>query len=64
MWLPGRIKTGLLPLKHPCKTGITGLMPGVTKQWKFNIYGLTREQAEYLAAAFVDIADENGLRIA
>ena len=35
-----------------------------TKHWKFNTYSLTREQAEYLAAAFVDIAEENGLRIA
>lgn len=42
----------------------TGIMPGVTKQWKFDTYGLTRRQAKYLVAAFVDIAEENGLRIA
>jgi Sep-tRNA:Cys-tRNA synthetase len=43
--------------------GITGLIPGATKVWKFNTYGTTRRQAEHLAAAFVGIARENGIAI-
>ncbi|WP_321508006.1 O-phospho-L-seryl-tRNA:Cys-tRNA synthase [uncultured Methanoregula sp.] len=43
--------------------GVTGLIPGATKIWKFNTYGMTRSQAEYLGNAFVDIALENGLAV-
>ncbi len=57
-------KRGFFLSSALAKRGITGIMPGVTKQWKFNTYGLSREQVEYLAGAFVDIAEENGLRIA
>ena len=42
--------------------GITGVIPGATKVWKFNTYGTTRKQAEYLARSFVEIARENGLK--
>jgi len=41
--------------------GVTGVIPGATKVWKFNTYGTTRGQAEYLGKVFVDIARENGL---
>jgi len=43
--------------------GVTGVIPGATKVWKFNTYGTTKRQAEHLAAAFVAIANENGLRV-
>ena len=43
--------------------GVTGIIPGATKVWKFNTYGTTTKQAEYLADAFVAIAAENGLRV-
>ncbi len=43
--------------------GVTGLIPGATRVWKFNSYGTSRKQAEHLAHAFVEIAQENGLRI-
>ena len=43
--------------------GIAGVIPGATKVWKFNTYGMTGSQAEYLAAAFKDIARENGLPV-
>jgi Sep-tRNA:Cys-tRNA synthetase len=56
-------KRGFFLSSALAKRGITGIMPGVTKQWKFNTYGLTREQAEYLASAFVNIAEENNLHI-
>jgi Sep-tRNA:Cys-tRNA synthetase len=43
--------------------GIAGIIPGATKVWKFNTYGMTRSQAAYLASCFTDIAEENGLTI-
>ena len=43
--------------------GITGVIPGATKVWKFNTYGTTRKQAEHLGRSFVEIARENGLAI-
>ena len=43
--------------------GITGVIPGATKVWKFNTYGMTKKQACYLADALIDIARENGLPV-
>jgi Sep-tRNA:Cys-tRNA synthetase len=43
--------------------GIVGIIPGATRVWKFNTYGMTKAQAGYLAQAFVEIARENGLPI-
>jgi Sep-tRNA:Cys-tRNA synthetase len=43
--------------------GIAGIIPGATKVWKFNTYGMTTKQAIYLADAFVTIARENGLTV-
>jgi len=43
--------------------GIAGVIAGATKIWKFNTYGMTDAQAEYLASAFRDIARENGLPV-
>ncbi|HJX56530.1 MAG TPA: aminotransferase class V-fold PLP-dependent enzyme, partial [Methanoregula sp.] len=43
--------------------GITGVIPGATKIWKFNTYGMTAKQAGHLADAFVAIARENGLPV-
>ncbi len=45
------------------KKGITGIIPGATKVWKFNTYGMTRKQAEYVADAYLEIAETNGLTI-
>ena len=41
--------------------GIVGIIPGATKVWKFNTYGITTKQAAFLAGAFIAIASENGL---
>ncbi len=41
--------------------GIVGIIPGATKVWKFNTYGITTKQAAFLAGAFIAIARENGL---
>ncbi|HJK34338.1 MAG TPA: O-phospho-L-seryl-tRNA:Cys-tRNA synthase [Methanocorpusculum sp.] len=46
------------------KKGITGIIPGATKIWKFNTYGMTRKQAEYVADTYLTIAEDNGLRVA
>jgi Sep-tRNA:Cys-tRNA synthetase len=43
--------------------GITGVIPGATKIWKFNTYGMTKKQAMHLADVFVAIAQENGLPV-
>ena len=43
--------------------GIRGIIPGATKVWKFNTYGLTQKQAGYLADAFIAVAGENGLMV-
>jgi Sep-tRNA:Cys-tRNA synthetase len=43
--------------------GIAGIIPGATKVWKFNTYGLTGKQAAYLASSFREIAEENGLAV-
>jgi Sep-tRNA:Cys-tRNA synthetase len=43
--------------------GIAGIIPGATKVWKYNTYGMTDAQAAYLAAAFQEIARENGLAV-
>ena len=43
--------------------GIAGTIPGATKVWKFNTYGMTQAQAEYVAHSFVEIAAECGLPV-
>lgn len=43
--------------------GIAGIIPGATRVWKFNTYGITRKQAEYLASAFTGLAEENGIEV-
>lgn len=43
--------------------GIVGIIPGATRIWKLNTYGMTQAQAKYLAQAFLDIARENGLPV-
>jgi Sep-tRNA:Cys-tRNA synthetase len=43
--------------------GVTGMIPGATKVWKFNTYGTTKKQAVHLAEAFTAIARENGLAV-
>jgi Archaea-specific pyridoxal phosphate-dependent enzymes len=45
------------------KKGITGIIPGATKIWKFNTYGMTRKQAEYVRDTYLGIAEENGMTI-
>jgi Sep-tRNA:Cys-tRNA synthetase len=43
--------------------GIAGIIPGATRVWKFNTYGLTAAQSDYLARAFLEIAEKYGLDI-
>jgi len=45
------------------KKGITGIIPGATKVWKINTYGMTRKQAEYVADTYLEIAEANGLTV-
>jgi len=43
--------------------GVTGIIPGATRVWKYNTYGMTATQARYVAQVIVDIARENGLKV-
>ena len=38
--------------------GIIGLSPGISKELKFNTYGLTWEQVNYLTSTFLEIAEK------
>ena len=54
-------KKGFFLASELGEKGITGIIPGATRIWKFNTYGMTNVQARYLADAFTDIARKNGL---
>lgn len=54
-------KKGFFLLSALRERGITGIIAGSTKVWKFNPYGLTDEQATYVGDMFVDIAREEGV---
>ncbi|MCA1916736.1 O-phospho-L-seryl-tRNA:Cys-tRNA synthase [Methanospirillum hungatei] len=41
--------------------GIAGILAGSTRVWKFNSYGITSEQADYIAESFIEIAEKEGL---
>ncbi|HWQ68092.1 MAG TPA: O-phospho-L-seryl-tRNA:Cys-tRNA synthase [Methanospirillum sp.] len=56
-------KRGFFLLSALREKGITGLIAGSTKVWKFNSYGLSDEQAGYVADTFVEIAEKEGLLI-
>ena len=43
--------------------GISGIIPGATRVWKFNTYGLSEEQVRYVAETLTTIAAENGLAV-
>lgn len=43
--------------------GVVGVQPGLTKHFKLNTYGLSREKVERVAEAFLDIAKGQGLNI-
>jgi Sep-tRNA:Cys-tRNA synthetase len=45
------------------KRGVVGVIPGSTRVWKYNTYGLTNEQIDHLIAAFREIAADNGLTV-
>lgn len=43
--------------------GITGILAGSTRVWKFNSYGVSKEQADHVARSFIEIAEAEGLTI-
>ncbi len=45
------------------KKGIVGVIPGSTRVWKYNTFGLTEAKAHHVAGAFREIAEENGLSV-
>ena len=56
-------KKGFFLVSALRERGITGIIAGSTKVWKFNPYGLNDEQAEYVGDMFIEIARGEGLRI-
>lgn len=42
---------------------IVGIQPGLTKHFKLNTYGITWDQARYVAGAFLEIAEKYGLEV-
>ena len=42
---------------------VTGIMPGSTKIWKMNSFGLSDRQADWVANAFIEIAQEHGVPV-
>jgi len=45
------------------KRGIVGIHPGMTKNFKINVYGLSWEELEKVANAFKEIAEEHGVEV-
>lgn len=45
------------------RRGIVGIQAGLTKHFKLNTYGLTKEKVERVAKAFLEIAKDQGLAI-
>ncbi|NLA38373.1 MAG: O-phospho-L-seryl-tRNA:Cys-tRNA synthase [Methanomicrobiales archaeon] len=45
------------------RRGITGIIPGSTRIWKYNTFGLTAKQIRHVGEAFVEVARESGLNI-
>lgn len=45
------------------KRGISGPFPGATNEWKLNTYGLSWDQIKYLSEAFLEIAEESGIKV-
>jgi len=43
--------------------GIVGVQPGLTKHFKLNTYGLSRDKVEKVAEAFLEIAGKQGLKV-
>lgn len=49
-------RKGFFLMEELKERGIVGVIPGATKVWKLNCYGLTDEQIRCTADAFIDIA--------
>lgn len=45
------------------KKGVIGVIPGSTRVWKYNTYGLNDAQITHVCQAFQEIAQENGLTV-
>ena len=54
-------KRGFFLASDMKKRGITGVIPGSTKVWKYNTFGLTEKQIRHVGESFVGVAQDNGL---
>jgi len=56
-------KKGYFLTKELSKKGVTGIFPGATREYKFNVYGLSWDQIRYLADTFKEIAEKYELNL-
>jgi Sep-tRNA:Cys-tRNA synthetase len=54
-------KRGFFLISALRERGVTGIMPGSTKVWKMNSFGLSERQAEWVCNAFIGIAQAEGI---
>lgn len=46
------------------RRGVTGIIPGSTRIWKLNTFGLTERQVRHVGESFIEVARDNELDIA
>ena len=56
-------KRGFFLISALREQGVTGIMPGSTRLWKMNSFGLTDRQAEWVSNAFIKIAQDEGIPV-
>jgi Sep-tRNA:Cys-tRNA synthetase len=56
-------KRGFFFISALRERGVTGIIPGSTKVWKMNSFGLSERQAEWVCNAFIGVAEEEGIPI-
>ena len=59
----GHKRRGFFLYEELKRRGIVGIQAGLTKHFKLNTYGLTKEKVERVAKAFLEIAKDQGLGI-
>jgi len=56
-------KRGFFLISALRERGVTGIIPGSTKVWKMNSFGLSDRQAEWVCNAFIGIAQDEGIAV-
>jgi len=56
-------KRGFFFISALRERGVTGIIPGSTKVWKMNSFGLSDLQAEWVCNAFIGVAEDVGIAV-